>query len=56
MGFLVVPADERVRWILTFAPLAAAISIGMDYFVWRTPEREAAREAKRNAERPNIRL
>jgi hypothetical protein len=42
--------------LLTFIPFAAAVSIGMDYFVWRTPERDARLAAWREARRPNIRL
>jgi len=55
-GWLTIPAADRAGWFLTFIPLAAALSIGMDYFVWRTPEREGRLEVRREARRPNIRL
>ena len=55
-GWLTIPAADRAGWLLTFIPLAAAVSIGMDYFVWRTPERDARLQALREARRPNIRL
>jgi hypothetical protein len=51
-----ITPEDRARMLLIYLPIAAAISIGMDYFVYRTPAKEAAREAKRNAHRPNIRL
>ena len=55
-GWLTIPANDRTGWFLTIIPLAAAGSIGMDYFVWRTPERDARLQALREARRPNIRL
>jgi len=54
--WLTIPAADRGGSFLTFIPLAAALSIGMDYFVWRTPERDARLQALREARRPNIRL
>jgi hypothetical protein len=57
--FADIPDDayDILRWLI---PASAVIGIGMDYFVYRTPAKEAAREAthaaRREAHRPNIRL
>lgn len=56
VGGWLIPADDRTGRFLTIIPLAAAVSIGKNYFVWRTPERDARLQALREARRPNIRL
>ncbi len=55
-GRLTIPPTTAPGGSFAFIPLGAAVSLGMDYFVWRTPERDARLQALREARRPNIRL
>lgn len=48
LGFAFIPSEDRGAWFALWTPLAVALAVLSDYFIWQNPKRLARREQERH--------